>query len=103
MAGNCVIGKRGAACVGVHNFSVRNKPQLDKRLKSVADTADQAITAVEQLGYAILYCRVSEKGGDKFAAAVRLICSGKAAGDKDYLCGSQLIRKTVYTASYAVG
>ena len=66
-------------------FTVRNEPQFDQSLESVADTENQSVSYMEKLFHSLHEFCVAEYGRNKLAASIRFIPCGKAAGKHDNL------------------
>ena len=77
-----VEGKRGGIGVGVAYLAVRQKSEFYQRLESVADTAHKSVALVEKAHYAVLNLRSAEERRNELAASVRLVASGKPAGNE---------------------
>ncbi len=92
MPPDIVIGERGAVFVGIDDLTVRNEPELNERLKSVADAAHQSVASVEKSFRLLFDLRPAEERRDELARSVGLVSARKAAGDKydltlfDLLC-----------------
>ena len=102
MPSDPVICQRRAGFIRIDDSSVRNQAQLDQRLEPVADTAHQAVPLLQQPGNLLPDCLVAEEGCNEFAAAIRLIAAGKAAGNKYDLRLAQLTCKGLDAAVNSV-
>ena len=80
-----VKGQRRTVCIGVDDFSVGNKTELDQCLEAVADAAHKTVALVEQRSNLFFYGGVAEEGCDKLTRTVRFVAAGKAARNKDNL------------------
>ena len=80
-----VEGQRRGIGARLDNLAVRHKPQLDQRLKAVADARHQSVALLQKTVYFFLDCGVAEERRDEFAAAVRLVAAGESAGNEDDL------------------
>ena len=82
MSIDSVKGQCRTILVGIRNLTEGHKSQFNQGLETVTDSAHKSVSVFKQIVYSLLYLAVSEKRGDKFARAVRLIASGEATGDK---------------------
>ena len=78
MTADRVKRERRAVVRHVTNLAVRHEPELDERLKPVADTEDESVT-IQQLLHRVFHVRFAEQCRDKLARAVRLVTARKAA------------------------
>ena len=73
----------------LNNLAKGHQTQFNQSLETVADTQHQAIPLFKQGMYTVFNARVAEESSDKFAAAVRFVTTGEAAGNHDDLALSQ--------------
>ena len=93
MPRNGIVGEGGVGRVRFDDLSEGNKTELNQCLKSVADSAHQPVPPLEQVRNLFPDFGVAEERGDEFAASVRFVTAGKAAGKKDDLRLLQFCRK----------
>ena len=65
VAADVVEGQGGAGLIGIDDLAVGNQTQLDQCLETVADTAHQTVTVVQQIGYCFLDRRITEERRDE--------------------------------------
>ena len=91
VAANGIEGQGGASIICIHDLAIRNKAQFNQRLESVTNTAHQTIPLFQKFGNLLFDGRIAEEGCDKLCRTVRLIATGKTAGNKDHLALSDLL------------
>ena len=89
VAADSVVCERRAAAVRLHDAAEGHEAELYKRLEAVADAQREAVALVKQLVDGVGELFAAEEGVDEFAAPVRLVAAGEAAGYDQHLAAAQ--------------
>ena len=85
MPADRIEGKRGTLLVRRCDFPVRDETELDQRLESVADTANQAESGIQQICQRFADSPIAEERLNEFSGTIRFISAGESAGNKQDL------------------
>ena len=85
MAANRIVRQRRAVRTQRLDPAIRQEPQFDQRLETVADTQCQPVPLVKQIIQRFFQRRATEQGRNKFARTFRFIASTETARKHDDL------------------
>ena len=91
MPADRVEGERRAARIHRDDVTIGHEPELDERLKAVANAQHEAITIVEQTTHGIRDVGIAEERRDELGTAIRLVATGKTTGNHDDLAVVDLL------------
>ena len=91
MARDIVEGQRCFTILSRADLAIGYQTQLDQRLETIADTADQTITLAQQLMHTVSDHGIAEERSDELTGTIGLIAAGEAAGNEDDLAACNRI------------